>query len=526
MKKSEKVLLALLIIILIASAGFLYWYLNQKKTSTTETKTETPVELDNINIAFYPFSGFYPNTQFEPPSISINLSLYEGLTKLNKDFRLESSIAKEWTNPNENTWRFVIDPKAKFSNGNPITANDVKFSFETLAVSESPAVQSLASISEVNVVDEQTIDFITTSPDAVLANKLNYLLIISQETTKAGEEDIYIGSGPYTVGEYVADTSLTLVRNESYWKTLPYVKQVSFIPVEHQSEVDRVNSIINGEIDIASIGNEQEALSLAKQQGYSLLKISGTTVYNLYLNTEAKAIPAKLSTKDNPLAKKEVREAIYMAIDPEKIEQSIPAGANAENQLVNKYIVGYNNEINRPDYDPEAAKAKLTEAGYPNGFSVTIDIAQGGDPAVSAILEDLTAVGINATINEVTMEEMGSIYDGSAAIALHAYQPETGESGTVLNNIVHSAGEIYGQYNINGFTSTEIDTIIEQAAGTLTASTRLNLLKQAMKLTMDNVGRIPLYTTNNNYIVSKNILWTPRLDESFLPAEVAGKAVN
>lgn len=517
-------MIILVIIILGTASGALYWYLNQNKSISTTIPTEQKAELDNLKISFSPFSGFYPNTQFEPPSLAINLSIYEGLTKLNKDFRLEPMIAQKWSNPDDNTWRFFIDPEAKFSNGKIITADDVKFSFDTCVKAETPNMQSLANVKEVKVVNSTTVDFVTTFPDAILANKLNYLLIISQEKTTAGEEPIYVGSGHYIVKDYTPNTSLTLTRNPNYWKTPAYAKLITFVPVQYQTEAERIAGITKGEIDITSIGSEVDSIATATAQGIKMKKLSGTTVYNLYLNTEAKALPKKLSTTDNPLAKKDVREAIYMAIDPTKIADSIPAGANAENQMVNKYIVGYNKDIKRPTFNIETAKAKLIAAGYPNGFSVTIDVPTGGDPAVTIILDDLALIGIKATLNEVAQDEIPQLYDGSSAIALHGYQPETGESGTVLNNLLHSTNASYGQYNVMGYSSTELDALIEQANTTLEAKSRLSLLKQAMKLAMDNFARIPLYTTNNVYITTKNILWEPRLDESFLPTEVAGKA--
>lgn len=530
MKQNEKIRLIILFIIFIISVGALYWFMNydnSSSTSNTATTTETPTALSNLNVKYASFSGFYPNTQFDPPAISVNMSLYQGLTAINKNFRLEPQIAQKWDNPDKNTWRFYLNPSAKFSNGNKITTSDVKFSYDTFVASQNPLLQSsFQSLKEVKIINDSTIDFITSEPDAVLANKLAYLLIISNEQTTAGDEKVYIGSGPYVIDSFEKDKTLVLKQNTNYWKTKPYVRKVSFISDESQTETEKVQSVINGKIDIANIGNEQGSLTLAKQNNLQVLKKSGTTVYNLFINTVSKSIPEKLSTIDNPLAKEDVREAIYTAINPKTLVANIPAGANAESQLVNQYIVGYNKDIKRPTYSVEQAKQLLKTAGYENGFTLTIDVVGESNPAVASVINDLAAIGISAKMNIVSPENTQSTYDGSSAMSLQAYQPETGESGTVLNNLIHTPTKTLGGLNTNGYSNTQVDSLIDQANQTLKAQDRLQLLKQAMQTVMSDVARIPLYSTNNVYAVNKNILWEPRLDEAFLPAEVAGKAQN
>lgn len=532
MPKLTKILLVVLAAMIVLAAGT-YYYVNyvQSDEDDSTTKTAQKVERDQLTIGgLFSYSGFYPK-DMQPLSsdIAVNSNVYEALASFDKDRRVlvNSGLASSWVNPDNLTWRFVINPKAQFSDGTDVTAEDVKFTYDYIMQNQYP-IGAYLPAAEVKVVDTKTVDFVTAAPNPILINKLTNLFILSKKNVEAGGTDNFIGSGPYKIDTYTQGDTIKFVRNESYWNTAKMPKVKTLIYKKTSDEVqdpdqDKVKSLIAGKIDFANIAGNADDLALLKSHSDLTYRYqSSNGVYQVFMN----------SIKDTPLKFAKVREAISLAIDPGVTYQSASGSSGSTDnlwtpatQMVDQSVFGYNPTIKKAAVNTTKAKALLTEAGYPTGFSISM-LSYDPDPISESIAQQLKEIGITVELNKVGGEEyMGRLSTGDYNMVATTYSVDGGDASEMLETLFHTKNGTLGGSNV-GYSNAEFDSLVEKATSSFDSKDRQAYLKEAIQKATSDFAYVPLFITNSVYIYRTNVFWEPRSDDTIRVYEMTGLKEN
>lgn len=522
-----KIVKYLLIIIVIAGIGAGGYYGYKKYTGTDDNENKPQfkiVDRDKITLGTaYEYFDSYP-TAAQPTSDTITFTsgLYEPLAQFNNERKIlpGSGLASNWTNPDNKTWRFTIDPKATFSDGTTITTEDIKFTYDLMVSKQYPISQLFPVLKEVKVVDPHTIDFITTAPDPILVNKLIYLFIISKKAYEANPTATPIGSGPYILKKHTPNVSTIITANPNYWhKEKPRIKEVVYkIFPATATSTDYIKAMNKGEVDlISSVLNPESKKLIANSPNIrTLTRSDDNTVVFAAINT----------LKSSPFKDVRVRRALAMSIDKKAIiEAACPAGGKTSSQFITNTIFGFNPDIKEIPYDPVGAKKLLTEAGYPNGFSIEL-YAYTDNETAKTLVKQAKKIDINFNLIEVDVSQFfQTVMQGEYNVTSFGYGVDTGDASQILEGLYHSRSAILGQNNA-GYSNKTVDTLIEKAAQTMEMKDRLGYLQQAIKIITEDVAYIPLFTANYFYVMKKDIYWVPPADGFVRPWQMAGKETS
>ena len=370
-------------------------------------------------------------TQDEPQTLdphSVNLAVtnrllsnvYEGLVWRDKDFKLVPWLATGWTQPDANTWRFKLRPNVKFHDGSTFTADDVVFSVQRAQHPLSQLKISVQGVERARKVDDLTVDFVMREPNPVLLNHLFGLRIMNRawavknkaETPQnyKDAEDTYSsrnanGTGPFMVKDRQPDVRTVLVAHPDWWnKASPErgnVTGVTLRPIK--SSPTRIAALISNEIQFVNDPQPQDVPRMRSSAGVKVAEGQEARVQFLAFDTQRDELLYSSVKGKNPWKDLRVRQAVAYAIDAEAIRTKVMRNmAVLTGTIITSGDQGYLKDADkRLPFNPERAKKLLAEAGYPDGFSVTLDCGDN-KPApdiCQAVAPMLARVGIKATPN-------------------------------------------------------------------------------------------------------------------------------
>ncbi len=521
--KNLLVLMLVLIVVAVLAAGVLY-YLNRQKTDEPTKKTTTGLERDSITIAqFVPFDGVFPNSVADFNDEVFNNNIFEGLGRV-VNGEVKPALAESWTNPDNTTWRFKLQQGVKFHNGDSLKASDVKFSIDQALEKEWPNASRLQTVKSVTVVDDNTVDIKTASPDPVLLNRLVYAFVVSEKQFKERKEDEEaVGTGPYKFVSLDKKTAV-LEANPSYYKGKPKVKKVIYkFFADDVTDKQLVASLKKGEVDLVRLSD----IKLSKTVGskFYVKSLADPFVSFLWLDTGRNKSPYVDETP-NPLKSKEVRQAMYKAIDVNKLIKEASLSAAPASQMVTEAIFGYNPDITRSKPNVEEAKNLLGKTGVPNGFNMTLDVPGYYEPVGEVIAADLAKIGIIVKVKPIASRDEAGIkwWDKKDVSAyIQDYSADTFDAGEIFTSILHSGGD--GNYIALGYSSDEMDKLAEEISLTFTPKERVSKLQTAMAKTMEEMPMIPLFSQKFYYVVRDNYDWTPTAFGAIYPSEISGRDI-
>ncbi|MHB1103625.1 MAG: ABC transporter substrate-binding protein [Devosia sp.] len=344
-------------------------------------------------------------------------SLFDGLmdyepgtSTLTKDLAEDYTISEDGL-----TYTFKLHQGVKFHNGRELTADDVKYSLDrvTNPATQSPgagffgsivgfaemADGSATSLSGVTVVDPYTVEIKLSRPDATFLHvmAINFASVVPKEAIEEFGADFGkhpVGSGAFKLAEWTLGQRLVFERNAEYWKAgVPKLDQITFeVGQEPTVALLRLKS---GEVDIPGDGiPPAQFLEVKDDPAYSPLIIEGGQLQTGYIT---------LNVTTPPFDKLEVRKAINMAINKDRIVRIINNRALVANQPLPPSMPGYAKDYAGYPYDVEGAKKLLADAGLADGFTTELYV-YNTDPnprIAQAIQQDLAAIGINAEIKSL-----------------------------------------------------------------------------------------------------------------------------
>ncbi|MFN3304711.1 MAG: ABC transporter substrate-binding protein [Roseateles sp.] len=329
-----------------------------------------------------------PHSQDHNTSNAIGNHLYEGLTRLGRDYRPEPSLATRWTYLSPTQVRFELRRGVRFHDGSPFTADDVVFSFGRITQPQGTKQTYVSGIKEIRKVDEHTVDLMLEAPTPMLLQNIISFPIMSKtwsekhNTTgvqdyKAKEENHASrnanGTGPYKLVSWQPDQAVKMVANKDWWDKNPgNVTELTYLPIK--SAATRVAALLSGGVDLVTDLPPQDYLKLKAQGQVKLLE--GAEIRTIFFVMDQGSDELRESSVKgrNPFKDRRVREAMNLALDRAAMQRSIMRGLSVPAALmVAPGVNGHDPALDAP-LKPDVAKARrlLAEAGYPQGFELPL----------------------------------------------------------------------------------------------------------------------------------------------------------
>jgi peptide/nickel transport system substrate-binding protein len=478
-----------------------------------------------------------PYTFDETVQNSFLANIYEPLVRRNKQLQPEPALATSWEQTSPTVWRFHLRPGVKFQDGTPFKASDVVFSFKRISSKTSGLSPEVASIKEIRAVDDLTVDVETKGPDPILPTEIVAMVIMSEawcvknnsvEPAIIGTSENFalrnaMGTGPYRLTAREPDRRNVLDRNTGWWdKPEGNVDHVEFTVIG--SAPTRVAALLTGEMDMIYSVPTQDMERIAHTPGVRL--IQSPELRTIYLGMDQARPELQFSNVKgkNPFKDLRVRQAFALAIDENAIAQRVMRGnARPTWEMWGPGINGFNPAMNtRPTVDLAKSKALLAEAGYPNGFEVTMDCPNDryvNDEAIcTAVSAMMARVGVKVNVYARTKVKFFAdtgYPNYNTSFYLLGWTPGTYDAENVFQSLLHSRGPGVGLTNTGGISDPRLDDLTAKIAVELDAKKRQAMINDGIKIVQDNVYTIPLHQQTIVWAAKDNVQLTQPADNNF-----------
>ena len=468
------------------------------------------------------------------PNNSLSLHIFEPLIKRDENQKLVPGLAISWKALDDLTWEFKLRKNVRFHDGSAFTADDVVFTLKRVPdVPNSPSSFATFTkpIIDVKVVDPHTIIFKTATAHVLLPSDLASVMIVSKSAGEKATTADYnagkaaIGTGPYKFGEYVPNQRVVFKANYGYWGGEEPWDKITFKMLTNPAA--RVAALLSGDVQMIETVPTADIAKLSKDKNYNLVdKVSNRVIY-VHMNQSTEKSPPFVFDKagkpldKNPFRDVRVRKALSMAINRDAIvDRVMEKKAVAATQLLPDFFYGTSKKLKPTKFDPEGAKKLLAEAGYPNGFAMTLHGPNNryinDANIVQAIAQMYSRVGIDAKVETMP----SAVYFTRATKLEFGYMvlgwgTESGEQGSAMRSLLSTYDQAKGMgvTNRGRYSNLAFDKVLTEALVTMDDKKREGMIQQAAEMVMDDVGLIPLHYEVSTWAAAKGFKYTARTDQ-------------
>ncbi len=473
------------------------------------------------------------------PNNMIGQHLFGYLVLQDERQRLHPGLALSWTPVEPAVWEFKLRPGVTFSDGSPFDAEDVLASLKRVPWvpnSPSPFTAYIASIAEAKIVDPLTIRFLTHGPAPLLPNDISAIAIINRKMVEAPTADFnsgkaVIGTGPFRFVDFVPGDRVTMVRNDGYWGGKPPWSKVTFRIMTNAA--GRISALLAGDVQVGDAVPTPDIGRLKTAPGLDIVQAVSSRLIYFHLDRQTHAPPyitAKDGSplRDNPLNDLRVRQALTKAIDRKAMVSRVMEGVGTPaSQFLPDGFFGTSTELKVEPFDLEGARRLLHEAGFPDGFAMTIhgpnDRYINDAKIAQAAAQMFNRVGIQTKVDTMPW----------ATYAVRASKPEfsvfllgwgspTGETSSCLRPLVQTYDKAKGAGTANRgrYSNPELDKVIGQAMGTVDDTERGKLLAKASEIAIRDVAVIPMHYEVSTWALRKGLSMAGRADQETLAMDI------
>ena len=479
------------------------------------------------------------------PNNNVANHLYGYLVERNEKSQMIPGLATEWKAIDPTTWEFKLRKGVKFHDGSEFTAADVVASIERVPKvqnSPSPFTAYTKQITKIDVVDPYTIRFKTAQPYPLMPSDMTQVAIINKQFASATTDDFNsgkaaVGTGPYKLVKFTKGDRIELARNDAYWGGKTPWDNVTLRIVTQDAA--RVAALLAGDVQVIENVPTSDVAKLAQDKKLSVFRQTSDRLMYVHMDSDRNVTPT-VTGKDgkaldkNPLKDARVRKALSKMINrPAIVERVMEKEAIPAGQLVPDFLFGATKNLKVEAYDPEGAKKLLAEAGYPDGFKVTLHATNNryvNDAKIAqAIAQMWTRGGIPT---EVVAMPSATFFpqatDLKFSMLLVGWSTGTGESSSSLKALLMTFNKDkgFGTANRGRYSNTKVDALTEDAMMTVDDVKREAYLQRAAELAIGETGLIPLHFQVSIWATRDGIVYAPRVDEQtlahkFLPGREA-----
>lgn len=448
-------------------------------------------------------------------------NVYEGLTRYDGDIQLVPALATSWENISATKWRFKLRKGVKFHNGNSFDADDVIFTWKRMSAEGSDQKARAGLIENITKIDDYTVEVETPVPTPTLTREMVWMYVMDKEWSEkhnatspaspkdAGREHAYAttnsnGTGPFMVMSRQPDVKTVMKRFDGYWgNPKSNVSEVIFTPIAQAAT--RVAALLSGQIDLAYPVPVQDWNRLNSAPGVKAL--AGPEARTIFLGMDQsrdELLHSSVKGK-NPFKDVRVRKAFAHAINLEAIKKTIMRGAATPSGLMwAPQINGHNKSVNTPyAYDTGKAKKLLADAGYGDGFTVTMDCPNNryvnDEKICQAVAGMLARIGVKIDLlAQPKSKYFAKVlaqggYDTS--FYLLGWTPGSIDVHNVFNNLIvcQNKEKKRGQFNLGNYCNARVDELADMIGGETDVAKRQALVDEAAKIIQGEVGYLPIH---------------------------------
>jgi oligopeptide transport system substrate-binding protein len=502
--------------------------------------TAASLQLESLQAVEYPRQTALVLNSGEPNTLDPALThsgasglmadLFSGLVRMDPHLEIQPDLAQRWeVSPDGLVYTFYLQPEARFHNGRPVTADDVVFSWERAASSQTNSSTALlylgdiAGLSEfhagqaeaiegLEVLDDLTLQVTLDAPKAYFLAKLTYptsWIVDRYNVHMPDWEQHPNGTGPFRHSQHLIDDLFLLERNPYYYGSEPQLEHIAYLM--YAGYTQRLYE--SGSVDMTYLNQDQ--LSRANDPNDDLF---GTVISEQWLCTTYVTFNTDQPPFDDPL----VRQALAHAVDKERLVEAITNGEGIPSWgLLPPGLPGYNQRVAPLIYDPEQARALLASSAYYDGSQQppeiiwTIPTTSGYVPPIIAFLADTwqSELGLEITLEGVDSDVYFQRIDAGeyGQLLLEGWCADYPDPENFMDVLFHSESP----QNHARYTNQEFDQLIESARIEPDLAQRLAIYRQAEQMLLDQAPAIFLYHPGPSYLV-----WKPYI-KGYQPAAIS-----
>jgi peptide/nickel transport system substrate-binding protein len=482
-----------------------------------------------------------PATALDPhffnaaPNGSVAAHLFSRLVERDSRARPHPGLAESWRAIAPTVWEFRLRAGVTWHDGRPFTADDVVFTFERVPnVPNSPGgfAGFLRMVESVQVVDPLTLRITTRAPHPLLPIDLASVFIVSRHVGQGATTDDYnagraaIGTGPYRLRAQSAAERVEMERNDAYFgEREPWARAVWRVIA---NDAARSAALLAGDVDLIEQVPSSDLERLRRDARVAVHQIQGLRVIYLQADFSREGhLPMVADSAGQPLAVNpfrdiRVRRALSLAINRAALAERVMEGtATPSGQWLPPGAFSFNPDIPVPPYDPEAARRLLAEAGFPQGFRVTLVTPNDRYPndarTAQAVAQMWTRIGVRTEVQALPWAS----FSARAArqefpMRLAGWGSSTGEASSAAINVLGTFSRELRRGSSNGgrYSNPEFDALVDRATAILDDEEREAALREVVRFAMTDEAMLPLFHLINSWATRRGLTYQARMDES------------
>ena len=458
-----------------------------------------------------------PHAQNEGLTNSMNQQVYERLVDRDRKLNFVPALATDWQQTAPLVWRFKLRPGVKFHDGAPFSADDVVFSVRRAAEPTSQVSVYANALGEAVKVDELTVEFRLKAVNPVFLQHLDSVMVMNKawcekhKVTKPldykNKEETHAsihanGTGPYVLASRAPSIKTTYKRNPAWWHQHEgNVQDIVYTPIGN--DATRLAALISGELDFVHDPAPRDIARLRQVAGVKVIDGPENRVIFIGMDqARDRLLYANVPGDKNPFKDLRVRRALYQAIDIETLRsklmngQAVPTGVMAPSPLA-----AFNDPVleSRLPYDLPAAKKLMNEAGYPDGFEVTIDCPNNryvNDEEICIALASMWAqlkvkLKVNAQPRTLYFPKLEKL---DTSLYMLGWGGAVTDAETTLTPVMRQRGDKgVGLYNYGNSRNDKFDALAAQSSIEPDPKKREQLIRAALTEWKEQIHTIPLH---------------------------------
>ena len=479
-----------------------------------------------------------PHSQNEGVTNMFAQAVHDTLVMRDNTLKLVPGLATSWQQINPTTWRFTLRKGVKFHDGTPFTADDIVFTYERASHPNSQLRQYANPVGKPRKIDEYTVEFVQDKPNPITLEHATTIYVMSKAWAtknkvdrpldfKAKEETFASrnanGTGPWVLAAREPGIRTVLKRNPDWWgakdgRFIGNVTEVIYTQVT--SDATRTAALLSGQVDFVLDPPPQDVRRVEENKGTKIMRGQENRVVFFGFDQSRDELLYSNVKGKNPFKDVRVRQAVYHAIDIDAIRSRIMRGSAVPTGGITPSILASNPDAEkRLPYDINRAKQLLAEAGYPNGFEVTLDCPNNryvnDEEICIATAAMLAKVDINTKVTtqpRVTYFPKLEKYDTS--MYMLGWGGAITDAQTMLSPVLRSNDDKTGNgsFNYGRYVNPKLDALIDAAQVEPSVEKRSEMIRQALAEHNAQVHHVPLHRQMIPWAMRSNVTVVHRAD--------------
>lgn len=471
-----------------------------------------------------------PHEQLSGGTLQLSHMTFDPLVRWANDLSFEPRLAERWERVDDTTMRFFLRRGVRFHSGNEMTADDVVWTFDRLK--SSPDFKGIFAVfSGMSKVDDYTVDLVSEKPFPLVLNNATYIFPMDSKFYSGEDErgrdkgelvkfsDSFAsrqlsGTGPFVVSSREQGVKVEFERFEGYWDSSSpgNVDKITLTPIKE--DPTRVAALLSGDVDFIAPVPPNDHARIDASDKADLITMAGTRIITFQMNQERR----------EEFRDPRVRSAIVHAINNEGIVKKIMKGfATAGAQFSPAGYLGHNPALT-PRYDLAKAKALMAEAGYAEGFSITMMAPNNryvnDDKIAQAVASMLAKINIKVDLKTMPKAQYWPTFDERAAdMMMIGWHSDTEDSNNFFEFLSACPDKEsgLGQYNSGNYCNPEADKLMAAANSETDPDKRAEMMQQVETMLYEDAAFVPLHWQNLAWAAAKNVKAAPVLNAMNFP---------